>query len=124
MRATRDELPILFGEDPTTIRGADWGGLRSMIVSLPAGTDLAPVLKGLPNDLCPCPHWGYVIKGRMRVVYADREEVLQASDLFYLPPGHTPLVEEDTEFVEFSRPEEHQPVLDHVQRAMAAASAA
>ena len=123
MRATRDELPILFGEDPTTIRGADWDGLRAMIVSLPAGTDLAPVLQGLPNDLCPCPHWGYMLKGRVRVVYADREEVLEAGDLFYLPPGHTPLVEEDTEFVEFSRPEEHQPVLDHVQRVIAAAAA-
>ena len=123
MRATRDELPILFGEDPTTIRGADWGGLRAMIVSLPAGTDLAPVLQGLPNDLCPCPHWGYMIKGRIRVIYADREEVLQAGDLFYMPPGHTAVVEEDVEQVEFSRPEEHQPVLDHVQRAVAAASA-
>ena len=124
MHATRDELPVLFGEGPTTIRGADWGGLRSMVVSLPAGTDLAPVLKGLPNDLCPCPHWGYMLKGRVRLRYADGEEVLQAGDLFYLPPGHTPLVEEDCEFVEFSRPPEHHPVLDHVQRAVAAASAA
>ncbi len=57
---------------------------------------------------------------RRRIVYADREEVLQAGDLFYLPPGHTPLVEEDTEFVEFSRPAEHQPVLDHVARAAGA----
>ena len=123
MRATRDELPILFGEGPTTIRGADWDGLRSMIVSLPAGTDLAPVLKGLPNDLCPCPHWGYVIKGRGRVIYADgAEEIFQAGDLFYLPPGHTAVVEEDVEFVEFSRPEEHQPTLDHLAR-VAAASA-
>ena len=65
MRASRDELPILFGEDPAVIRGADWGDLRAMIVSLPAGTDLAPLLKGLPNDLCPCPHWIYVIKGRI-----------------------------------------------------------
>jgi hypothetical protein len=87
MRATRDELPILFGSDPAAIRGTDWGDLRAMVISLPAGTDLAPVLKGLPNDLCPCPHWGYVIKGRMRVIYADREEVLQAGDLFYLPPA-------------------------------------
>ena len=123
MRATRDELPLLFGDGPTTIHGADWNGLRSMMVSMPAGTDLAPVLKGLPNDLCPCPHWGYVIKGRIRIVYADREEVLQAGDLFYLPPGHTPLVEEHTEFVEFSRPEEYKLVHDHVQRVMAAASA-
>ena len=123
MRASRDELPILFGEDPAVIRGADWGGMRAMIGSLPAGTDLAPLLRGLPNDLCPCPHWIYVIKGRSRVTYADdSEEVLQAGDLCYLPPGHTAVVEEDVEFVEFSRPEEHQPTLDHFAR-VAAASA-
>jgi hypothetical protein len=120
MHATRDELPILFGSDPAAIRGADWGGLRSMIVSLPAGTDLALVLKGLPNDLCPCPHWGYMIKGRSRVIYADGEEILKAGDLFYLPPGHTAVVEEDVEFVEFSRPAEFQPVLDHLARAASA----
>ncbi|MBA3414356.1 MAG: DUF861 domain-containing protein [Chloroflexia bacterium] len=124
MRATRDELPILFGAEPATVRGADWEGLRAMIVSLPAGTDLAPVLKGLPNDLCPCPHWGYVLKGRIRVTYAEGEEILRAGDLFYLPPGHTPLVEEDVEFVEFSRPAEHQAVLDVVERNVAAAGAA
>ena len=122
MRATRDELPILFGEDPAAIHGANWGDLRSMLVSLPAGTDMTPLLRGLPDDLCPCPHWGYVLKGRIRVTYADREEVLQAGDLFYLPPGHTILVEEDTEFVEFSRPAEHQPVLDHVARVVAGAA--
>ncbi len=111
MRATR------------AVRGADWGDLHSMIVSLPAGTDLAPLLHGLPNNLCPCPHWGYIIRGRIRVSYADREEVLGAGDLFYLPPGHTPLVEEDVEFVEFSAPVEHDAVLDVVKRNAAAASA-
>ncbi len=123
MRATRDELPILFGEEPATVPGADWRELRSMLVSLPAGTDLGPLLRGLPNDLCPCPHWGYIIKGRIRVTYADREEVLRAGDLFDLPPGHTPLVEEDVEFVEFSRPADHDPVLDAVKRNAAAAPA-
>ena len=122
MRATRDELPILFGEEPATIRGADWGELRSMIVSLPTGTDLGPLLQGLPNDLCPCPHWGYIIKGRVRMTYADEVEILRAGDLFYWPPGHTPFVEEDVEFVEFSRPAEHQPVLDHVARVAASAT--
>ncbi len=121
MRATRDELPVLFGSDPATIRGADWGDLRAMVISLPAGTDLAPLLQGLPGDLCPCPHWGYVLKGRIRVRYAEGEETLQVGDLFYLPPGHTPLVEEDVEFVEFSRPAEFQPVLDHLARATAGA---
>ena len=40
MRASRDELPILFGDEQAGIRGADWGDLRAMIVSLPAGTSL------------------------------------------------------------------------------------
>ena len=91
-----------------------------MIISLPAGTDLAPMLRGLPNDLCPCPHWGYVIKGRIRVTYADGVEVLEAGDLFYLPPGHTPLVEEDVVFVEFSQPAEFEAVLDVIRRNVAA----
>jgi hypothetical protein len=122
MRATRDDLPILFGEDPAAIRGADWGDLRAMVISLPAGIDLAPLLQGLPGDLCPCPHWGYVVKGRIRVRYAEGEETLQAGDLFFMPPGHAPLVEEDAEFVEFSRPSEFQPVLDHLARAAAGAA--
>ena len=78
----------------------------------------------MPHDLCPCPHWGYIINGRIRVTYADREEILRAGDLFYLPPGHTPLVEEDVEFVEFSRPADHDPVMDVVKRNAAAAPAA
>jgi hypothetical protein len=124
MRATRDELPILFGDESAAVRGADWGGQRAMIISLPAGTDLGPLLQGLPNDLCPCPHWGYILKGRIRVRYADGDEILNAGDLFYIPPGHAPVVEEDTEFVEFSPPAEHQAVLDVIQDNIAVTSAA
>ena len=115
MRASRDQLAILFGADPAAVRGADWGDLRSAVISLAAGTYLAPLLQGLPNNLCPCPHWGYVIKGQMRMSYADGEEVLRAGDLFYLPPGHTGRVEEDFESVEFSPPAEHEPVMDVVK---------
>lgn len=124
MRATRNDLPVLFGAEPATVRGTDWGVLRSLIISLPAGTDLGPLFRGLPNGLCPCPHWGYVVKGRIRITYVDREEVLAAGDLFYLPPGHTGLVEEDVEFVEFSPPAEHDEVLDVVKRNAAAAATA
>jgi hypothetical protein len=121
MRATRDELPVLFGDESTGIRGADWGGWRSMMVSLLAGTDLTPLLKGLPNDLCPCPHWGYMVSGRIRLSYLDSTEYLTAGDLFYLPPGHTAFVEEDCLFVEFSPPADHTAVLDVVKRNAAAA---
>ena len=57
------------------------------------------------------------------MTYADAEEVLTAGDLFYLPPGHTPLVEEDVEFVEFSRPAEFEAVLEVIRRNVAAAGA-
>ena len=120
MRATRDELPMLFGDNSAGIRGHDWAGIRSMVVSLLAGADVASLLAGLPNDQCSCPHWGYVLKGRMRVIYANGEEILQAGDLFYIPAGHTPLVEEDIEFLEFSPPAEHEAVLDVVKRNAAA----
>ncbi len=123
MRATRDELPILFGADPAAIRGGDWGEMRCLILSLPAGTDLTPLLAGLPNNLCPCPHWGYLLKGRVQVSYADGSEVLLAGDLFYLPPGHTAFVDEDAEIIEFSRPHEHESVLAIVKRNAAAATA-
>ena len=64
--------------------------------------DATPLMKGLPEDRCQCPHWGYVIKGRLTYRFADREEVFEAGD-FYLPPGHIPVANEPgSEMVQFS----------------------
>ena len=38
----------------------------------------------------------------MTVRYADREEVFEAGDAFYMSPGHTPAAEAGTEFIQFS----------------------
>jgi hypothetical protein len=121
MRATRDELPELFGP---AIRGSDWGNFRSTFVSMPRGTDARPLFKGLPDDRCPAPHWGYGIRGQIRIIYADREEALRAGDLYYLPSGHTAVVEEDFESVEFSPPAGHEQVLDAIRRNAASAQSA
>ena len=48
--------------------------------------------------------------------YEDDTETLNAGDLFYLPPGHTALVEMDAEFIEFSPPAEHEAVMDVIRR--------
>lgn len=40
--------------------------------------------------------------GKLTVRYADREEVIEAGDAFYLPPGHVPAGEAGTDFVQFS----------------------
>ncbi len=65
--------------------------------------DATPLLKGLPDDRCQCPHWGYVIKGRMTMRFPDREEVYEAGDAYYAPPGHAPVRHQPgTEIVQFS----------------------
>ena len=81
----------------------------------PAGTDLGPLLQGLPDDACQCPHWGYMIKGRMTISYTEGEDdSLQAGDVFYLRPGHTGVVEEDAAMYELSPEKEYKVSLDHV----------
>lgn len=85
--------------------------------SLGAGTDIAPLLKGLEGDLCQSPHWGYVIEGDITVTYAGGEqESVRSGDLFYWPPGHTVKVIRDAEIILFSPQQEHCKVLDHLGR--------
>lgn len=62
----------------------------------------AELLAGLPGGMCQCRHWGFMTAGRMTVRYVDREEVFDAGDAFYMPPGHTPAAEAGTEFIQFS----------------------
>jgi hypothetical protein len=64
--------------------------------------DLKPALAGLPGGHCSCPHWGYVTKGRLVFSFGDHDEVYEAGDAFYTPPGHTPAADADTEVVMFS----------------------
>jgi hypothetical protein len=65
--------------------------------------DATPLMKGLPDDRCSSPHWGYVFKGRLTFDCGDHEEVFEAGDAFYLPPGHIPTGSEPgTEYLQFS----------------------
>ena len=75
-------------------------------VTIKQDSDLTPLLKGLPDDSCQCPHWGYVFAGAMTIRYGEREETVVAGEAFYLPPGHVPMAVAGTEFVQFSPAEE------------------
>lgn len=93
-----------------------YGELSGEFFTLGAGTDLTPLLEGLEEDLCQCPHWGYVLEGALTATYSDgREEGTEIGELFYWPPGHTVRANDDAEFVMFSPQDEHAAVLDHVQ---------
>jgi len=86
--------------------------------------DVAPLLVGLPDDHCQSPHWGYVVSGRVTFRFADREEVYDAGDAYYAPPGHVPVVEAGTEVVEFSPTGEYEKTMAVVAGNLAAMSAA
>jgi hypothetical protein len=83
-----------------------------------ADSDLTPFFKGLPDDRCQCPHWGYVVKGRLTYKTADGEETFETGQAYYAPPGHTPVLYADTEVVEFSPTEELQRTMEVVERNM------
>ena len=102
MRGSAKDLPKTVDEKELTIREADWGELHVDIVVCHETLDIAPVLKGLPGDMCQCPHWGMILKGRKLVRYADHEEILVAGDAYYMAPGHTTVTDAGTKWVEFS----------------------
>ena len=78
-------------------------GYGANIVCLKADMDMGPMLRGLPDDRCQCPHWGYVLNGSVTFRYADHDETYSAGDAFYAPPGHVPVSNEPgTEYVQFS----------------------
>ena len=91
-------------------RHEDLDDYTTEFVSIRQEVDLAPLLKGLPDDRCQCPHWGYVFKGTLTWHYADHEEVFEAGDAYYVPPGHTPVAAAGSEFVQFSPTKELQVV--------------
>jgi hypothetical protein len=87
---------------PVVDRREEMNGYTVEFVSFGADSDLDGPLQALPGGACQCPHWGYVIAGRVRFVSEDHEEIYEAGDAFYQPPGHRPYVDAGTELLQFS----------------------
>lgn len=86
--------------------------------------DATPLFKGLPDDRCQSPHWGYVVEGSVTFRYADREETYETGDAYYAPPGHVPVVTAGTELVEFSPTEAYRETMAVASRNLAALQSA
>jgi hypothetical protein len=113
---TRTEAPVAIEGDGVELRTKELGGgMTTAFVRLPAGADLRPALVGLPEDLCQCPHWGYVLSGRVKMHTRDGAEVYEAGEAFYWAAGHAPEALEDSEYVDFSPTDEFQHVIDHIK---------
>ncbi len=116
MHSKLKELSLMMESEGYVGRGEQMGEMMVVYEQASAGMDPAPMFKGLPDDRCQCHHWGYVIKGRLKIRYADRDESFEAGEVFYIAPGHIPLVEEATETIEFTRKEELDKTYEVVSR--------
>lgn len=110
----REDLSVRIEAEGVELRTQEVGDLTLAWVSLDKGIDLGPGLQGLPGDLCQCPHWGYMLKGRLRMKTANGDQIYEAGDAFYWGPGHAPEALEDTEYVDYSPTAEFNAVLDHL----------
>ncbi|MCU1461211.1 MAG: hypothetical protein JWO37_1286 [Acidimicrobiales bacterium] len=120
MRSPLGDMPIEMQVDGIETRASECDGVLARHIRLPAGVDFTPLFKGLPDDLCQCPHWGYVVAGSIRLRYADgTEELNSAGDVYYWPGGHTGWTDDGVTFLEFSPTAEIQPVLEHLAGQMA-----
>jgi len=99
-RATASETIAMEGLD-VRLENLE-GGYSVCFESHTADADLAELFRGLPDDRCQLPRWGYVLTGRVTFRFADREETYEAGDAYYVPPGHTPVHHAGAELVEFS----------------------
>ena len=126
MRIPKDQLPVKIDVPGALARqvldfgdATGFGKMAGEYFTLGAGTDIAPLLKGLKDDGCHAPHWGYMVSGELVVTFTGgRTETCRQHDLFYWPPGHTVRVVKDAELVLFSPQREHVDVMNHMLKAM------
>ncbi|HMB64025.1 MAG TPA: hypothetical protein VKN36_13180 [Eudoraea sp.] len=121
MKINKNEIPVAMRTPDSTMRNLrGYGGMTIDFNEIPKGTDFTPLLQGLKNNSCHCPHWGYIVKGTMRVIYDDNsEEVVSTGDVFNLPAGHTAIVEEDVKLIDFSPEKEFGELMAHIVKKMA-----
>jgi hypothetical protein len=116
MKTNAADLPVRLEANGVRILGEDWGDMDVGRLHVPAGGDTTPLLEGLPDDLCQCPHWGLLLNGSVRVRYADgRQETVEAGEVFYWPPGHTVWTEDGFESLQISLRAEMARTLTHVR---------
>src|SRR6476646_44710 len=104
-------------------RYEDLGGYTVGFESFREDADATPLMRGLPDDRCQSPHWGYVVAGSVTCRVADHDESSEAGDAYYAPPGHIPVVTAGAEVVEFSPTDEYAKTQAVLARNLAAAQA-
>jgi len=111
---TRDSTPIAIQDDNVELRMTDVGEMVVSFITLKESTDLGPALVGLDGDTCPCPHWGYMLSGRLMMRVPGGDRTYEAGEAFYWAPGHAPFALTDCSYVDFSPKDEFHAVVKHI----------
>lgn len=118
MHSSFESVPVAFEDGEFVSRQATWGAMTIAFERAPLGMDSRPLFHGMPGDACQCPHWGYVISGKMRVIYDDHEELIVAGEAYHLSPGHNVVCDEAGMIVEFSPVIEYRKTMEAVAAKM------
>ena len=116
MAHTSPDGPELLDKGPVELRNAELDGFTVHFLHFKQPPDMNVMLRGLPGDVCHCPHWGVVTDGSMTVRYADHEETVGTGDVFYMPPGHVPTYEIGTRLIQFSPTDQMKIVDETIER--------
>ena len=116
MQAFVEQLPLVFEDGLTEGRLANWGELTVTYERWQGPQDLSSLHRGLPNDRCQSPHWGYLLRGQLRVLFPDKEKVIQSGQAFYLAPDHSLIVNQDAEVIHFSPKGSYELTVEAIKR--------
>ena len=114
--ASLSQFEVKVASETAIWREAEWGDMRVGYETYLTDFDDAELLEVFPDNRCPCPHWGYLLAGRMVVRYADREDVVNAGELYYMAPGHTMACDAGTVLIEFSPREEFRKLTEIAEK--------
>jgi hypothetical protein len=118
--ASGDGLPLKEIVPGYSSRMADWGGMTVAFEHAQAGQDASSMVKGLPDDRCQAPHWGYLFSGTMTVDYGDHQETIEGGQAYYVAPGHKISFGTDCDALEFTPTDALEQTLEAVRRNHAA----
>jgi len=120
MHFKKEDVPVRPGNDGA-FRSIKAGEMEIGFTTVDRPIDCTPLYKGLPGDVCPCDHYGYVFNGSIRARYADgSEEVIGPGCVYWIPKGHVLIYDEPTVHLEINPHRQLDQLMSVVDRNVAA----
>lgn len=115
-----DDIPVEIAQGDLETRYLELGAMAIRHARVPAGTDMGPLLQGLPGDRCPSEHWGMVLEGAIDLHHADGStETARAGEVYYWPAGHTATTDEAVVFIEVGPVAQMRQFSEHAKKVFA-----